>query len=45
MENFNPFSALIGGALSGAAASAFLLLNGRMAGISGIAGGLLIASL
>lgn len=45
MENFTPFSALIGGALIGAAASALLLLNGRMAGISGIAGGLLSATL
>lgn len=32
---------LIGGALIGAAAGALLLLNGRIAGISGIVGGLL----
>ncbi|HEX7006989.1 MAG TPA: YeeE/YedE family protein [Alphaproteobacteria bacterium] len=41
MENFTPVSALIGGALIGAAASMLLLLNGRIAGISGILGGLL----
>lgn len=40
MENFTPLSALIGGALIGAAASLLLWLNGRIAGISGIAGGL-----
>jgi len=32
---------LLGGALIGAAAGAFLLLNGRIAGISGIVGGAL----
>ncbi|MDJ0949549.1 MAG: YeeE/YedE family protein [Alphaproteobacteria bacterium] len=41
MENFTPVSALIGGLLIGVAASMLLLLNGRIAGISGIAGGLL----
>ena len=41
MENFTPLSALIGGALIGAAASVLLLLDGRIAGISGILGGLL----
>ncbi len=41
IENFTPVSALIGGALIGAAAVLLLLLNGRIAGISGIAGGLL----
>jgi hypothetical protein len=41
MENFTPVSALIGGALIGAAASILLLLNGRIAGVSGIMGGLL----
>lgn len=40
MENFTPVSALIGGALIGAAASLLLWLNGRVAGVSGIAGGL-----
>ncbi|MEE8248133.1 MAG: YeeE/YedE family protein [Alphaproteobacteria bacterium] len=41
MENFTPYSALAGGALIGLAASALLLMNGRIAGISGILGGLL----
>ena len=41
MENFSPISALIGGALIGVSASLLLWLNGRIAGISGIAGGLL----
>ena len=40
MENFTPLSSLIGGALIGAAAALMLSLNGRIAGISGIAGGL-----
>ncbi|MEE8274809.1 MAG: YeeE/YedE thiosulfate transporter family protein, partial [Alphaproteobacteria bacterium] len=40
MENFTPVSALVGGALIGAAASLLLLLNGRVAGISGIVGNL-----
>jgi uncharacterized membrane protein YedE/YeeE len=40
MENFTPVSALVGGALIGASAALFLLLNGRVAGISGILGGL-----
>ncbi|WP_445503785.1 YeeE/YedE family protein [Microvirga sp. G4-2] len=41
MENFTPVSALIGGLLIGASAALFLVLNGRIAGISGILGGLL----
>jgi len=41
MENFTPLSALAGGALIGAAASILLWLTGRIAGISGIVGGLL----
>lgn len=41
MDNFTPVSALIGGGLIGLAASLMLLLNGRIAGISGIYGGLL----
>ncbi len=42
MENFTPVSGLIGGLLIGlAAALLLLLLNGRLSGISGIAGGLL----
>ena len=38
---FTPISASIGGALIGASASLMLVLNGRVAGISGILGGLL----
>ena len=40
MTNFTPWSALCGGALIGISASLLLLLNGRVAGISGIVGGL-----
>ena len=38
---FTPWSALIGGILIGLAAAMFALLNGRVAGISGVLGGLL----
>ncbi|MDN3919408.1 YeeE/YedE family protein [Roseateles violae] len=38
---FTPLAALAGGALIGLAAVLFALLNGRIAGISGIVGGLL----
>lgn len=38
---FTPGSALAGGLLIGTAAALFLLLNGRIAGISGIVAGLL----
>ena len=38
---FTPWSALAGGVLVGIAAAMFALLNGRVAGISGIVGGLL----
>ncbi|MEO7337085.1 MAG: YeeE/YedE family protein [Caldimonas sp.] len=38
---FTPWTALAGGALIGVAAALFALLNGRIAGISGILGGLL----
>jgi uncharacterized membrane protein YedE/YeeE len=41
IENFTPVSAAIGGVLIGSAAVLLLLLNGRIAGVSGIAGGLL----
>jgi uncharacterized membrane protein YedE/YeeE len=41
MENFTPISALIGGAMIGVAATLLLILNGRIAGISGVLGGLL----
>lgn len=37
---FTPISSLLGGALIGASASALLALNGRIAGISSIVGGL-----
>ncbi len=40
-EMFTPLSALGGGALIGVAVSIFVLLGGRVAGISGIVGGLL----
>jgi uncharacterized membrane protein YedE/YeeE len=40
-SHFTPWSALAGGLLIGTAAAAFVLLNGRIAGISGIVGGLL----
>ena len=40
-NNFTPWSALAGGLMIGVAASVLLLLNGRIAGISGILGGLL----
>lgn len=39
--DFTPISALIGGALIGSAAVLLFLLNGRIAGVSGIAGRLL----
>lgn len=44
MEHFTPVSGLLGGAMIGLAASALLLLNGRIAGISGILGGSLEGS-
>lgn len=40
-DSFTPWSALGGGLLIGLAAALFVLLNGRVAGISGIVGGLL----
>ena len=40
MENFTPVSSLFGGMLIGFSVSLLLLLNGRMAGISGIMNGL-----
>ena len=39
--NFTPWASLAGGILIGLAAALFLLFNGRIAGISGILGGLL----
>ena len=41
MSNFTPVSALIGGLLIGGSAALLLVLNGRIAGISGILSGLL----
>ena len=43
-NSFTPMTALAGGAMIGLAAGALVLLNGRIAGISGIAGGLLAAA-
>lgn len=42
MENFTPYSALAGGVLLGIATTLLLWLNGRLAGVSTIASGLLI---
>jgi uncharacterized membrane protein YedE/YeeE len=44
MEHFTPFTSLIGGALIGLSAVILMLLNGRIAGISGITAGLLSLS-
>jgi hypothetical protein len=41
LTHFTPWPSLGGGILIGLAAAMFLLLNGRIAGISGIVGGLL----
>jgi uncharacterized membrane protein YedE/YeeE len=41
MDQFTPASALTGGVLIGLSSSLLLLYNGRIAGISGIVGGLL----
>ena len=40
MDNFTPLSAAIGGTLIGFAAALLMLTTGRIAGISGIVGGL-----
>jgi hypothetical protein len=40
VTNFTPFSALAGGALIGLAAVLLMLFHGRIAGVSGIVGGL-----
>lgn len=40
-SHFTPWASLAGGALIGLAAALLILLNGRVAGISGIVGGLL----
>ncbi len=44
MDHFTPFASLFGGVLIGLAAVALMLLNGRIAGISGITAGLLTFS-
>ncbi len=41
MENFTPVSGLVGGLLIGLSTVLLILFNGRIAGISGIVGGLL----
>jgi uncharacterized protein len=40
-QHFTPWSSLAGGILIGLAAAMLVLLNGRIAGVSGIVGGLL----
>lgn len=40
-NQFTPLHSLIGGILIGIAAAVFILMNGRIAGISGILGGML----
>jgi uncharacterized protein len=42
VESFTPVSGLVGGLLIGLAAALLLLLNGRLSGISGIVGGLVV---
>ena len=39
--SFTPWTAIAGGMLIGVAAALFMLVNGRIAGVSGIVGGLL----
>ena len=41
MDNFTPLASLAGGTLIGLSAAVMLLFNGKIAGISGIVGGLL----
>ncbi len=41
MASFDPVSALLGGALIGLASALLMILSGRIAGISGILGGVL----
>jgi uncharacterized membrane protein YedE/YeeE len=42
LENFTPLSGLAGGLLIGLSTALVMLMNGRIAGISGIIGGLLV---
>ena len=44
-QHFTPWASLLGGALIGLAVLIFILFNGRIAGISGIIGGLIKPSL
>lgn len=44
MENFTPLSSFAGGVLIGLSAVVLMLLNGRIAGVSGITAGLLTLS-
>lgn len=41
-NHFTPWASLLGGMLIGLATAGFVLFNGRIAGVSGILGGLLI---
>ncbi len=43
MENFTPLPAFLGGVLIGNSVVLLLLTNGRIAGISGVVGGLLVS--
>ncbi|WP_395405511.1 YeeE/YedE family protein [Pseudoduganella sp. UC29_106] len=42
MSNFTPWTSLAGGILIGLSATVLILMNGRVAGVSGIVGGLLV---
>ncbi len=44
MDNFTPLASLLGGMLIGVSASLLLLATGKIAGISGIVGGLINSS-
>ena len=44
MENFTPVASLLGGLMIGLSAAMLLYINGKIAGISGILGGLVNAS-
>jgi hypothetical protein len=44
MTDFTPIASTLGGVLIGGAATMLLVLNGRIAGISGVVGGLFAAS-
>ena len=45
MEHFTPLPAFIGGVLIGLSVVLLLLMNGRIAGVSGVVGGLLVSKL